>query len=103
MSIVLRKGRAPKATYPESAEYVRACRRELGWSQGALAGVLVRAVETVRDWEQGSSRLPGTVRRALLDLVSWKRTGVLPRWLGPLDQGLADGRLGGGGEGQPAA
>lgn len=84
MPVTLRKGRAPKGTYPETAEYVRTCRRELGWSQGVLAGVLVRAVETVRDWEQGSSRLPGTVRRALLSLVSWKRTGVRPSWLDPL-------------------
>lgn len=84
MSVTLRRGRAPKGTYRGSGEFVRACRAELGWSQRELAEVLVRSVGTVQDWEWGKGRVPATCYRALLSLVSWKRTGVRPVWLDPV-------------------
>lgn len=54
-----------KAAYGWDAEAVRALRRHLGFSQGALAEELGARQQTVSEWETGQYRPRGTSARLL--------------------------------------
>ena len=85
--LVLRRGRKPKGTFWSEAEELRGIRLACGLDQGRAAEMVLRDVTSYQDWESGRARVPRRVRERLLEMLTWKRTGVRPWWADPFGDG----------------
>jgi DNA-binding XRE family transcriptional regulator len=85
VTLTFSRGRAKQGTFQADMAFCVAARAELGLTQAMVAALCGRSLGVYVDYERGRYRLPLVMRRRLLELLQWKRTGVAPSWATPFE------------------